>query len=701
MAASRADGAGDGAVRRFDDLYEHGFARVAVCLPRVEIGDPAVNLERTLELARRADEAGAAAAVFPELGLSGYSLDDLFHQSAVLEASKAALLDLAAASSETRSVLIAGLPLVADGAVFNAAAVVHGGRIAGIVPKTYLPNYREYYEKRYFAAAESRRSDVVSLGGADVPFGEDLLFDVGPVPGFRFHVEICEDLWSPLPPSTHGALAGASVLCNLSASNVTIGKADYRRLLCASQSGRSVAAYLYAGAGAGESTTDLAWDSHGLIYENGERLAESERFSQEARIILADLDLERLAQERRRMSTFRDAARRESAAGRFRRVDVSVERPAAAVALEREIPRFPYVPAESGERDERCAEAFDIQVAGLVQRLRATGIEKVVIGVSGGLDSSHALIVCVRALDRLGLPRANILGFTLPGFGTSSRTYENAKRLMAALGVTSSEIDIRPSSERLLESIGHPYSQGQRGAEVYDATFENVQAGERTSHLFRLANLHRGLVIGTGDLSELALGWCTYGVGDQMAHYSVNSSVPKTLIQHLIRWEVERGEFGAEAGRTLQSIIDTEISPELVPAAEGQETDDGEPAQSTEAVIGPFELQDFHLYYLSRYGYRPSRVAWLARQAWGDRRRGAWPDPTRETDRREYSLDEIKQWLEVFLVRFFGTSQFKRSALPNGPKVGSGGSLSPRGDWRAPSDGGPAVWVEELRRNVP
>ena len=323
------------------------------------------------------------------------------------------------------------------------------------------------------------------------------------------------------------------------------------------------------------------------------------------------------------------------------------------------------------------------------------------IGVSGGLDSSHALIVCVRAFSRLGLPPSNILAYTLPGFGTSARTYENAKRLMAALGVTASEIDIRPASERMLQSIDHPYGRGERGPEVYDATFENVQAGERTSHLFRLANHHRGLVIGTGDLSELALGWCTYGVGDQMAHYSVNSSVPKTLIQHLIRWEVGRGEFGAEASETLQSIVDTEISPELVPAVEGQAAGNGEPAQSTEAVIGPFELQDFHLYYLSRYGYRPSRVAYLAHRAWGDRGRGAWLDTMPETDRREYSLAEIKHWLEVFLVRFFGTSQFKRSAMPNGPKVGSGGSLSPRGDWRAPSDGGPAVWVEELRRNVP
>ncbi len=696
--AARLDGS---AVSRFDDLYEHGFARVAACLPRVEIADPTTNLDRTLDLARRADRDGAVAAVFPELNLSGYSLDDLFHQSAVLDGSSAALLALAEASRDLRPALIVGLPLRADGAVFNVAAVVHGGRIAGVVPKVHLPNYREYYEKRYFAAAESRRSDVVSLGDEDVPFGEDLLFEAGPVPGFRFHVEICEDLWAPLPPSTRGALAGATVLFNLSASNATIGKADYRRLLCASQSGRAIAACVYAGAGAGESTTDLAWDSHGLIYENGERLAESERFRQEPQMVVADIDLERLSQERWRVSTFRDAVRRESVAGEFRRVAVTVERSAAAVALRRDIPRFPYVPADSAERDERCAEAFDIQVAGLVQRLRATGFEKVVIGVSGGLDSTHALIVCVRAFARLGLPPSNILACTLPGFGTSTRTYDNANRLMEALGVTASEIDIRPPSEEMLKAIDHPYGRGERGAHVYDATFENVQAGERTAHLFRLANLHRALVIGTGDLSELALGWCTYGVGDQMAHYSVNSSVPKTLIRRLIRWEVERGEFGASASETLQSIVDTEISPELVPPAERGEGGVGEPAQSTEDAIGPFELQDFHLYYLSRYGYRPSRVAWLAHRAWGDRRRGAWLDGMPEAERREYSLAEIKHWLEIFLVRFFGASQFKRSALPNGPKVGSGGSLSPRGDWRAPSDCGPAVWVEELRRNVP
>ncbi len=697
MSASSAEVA----AQRFDDLYEHGFARVAVCLPRVEIADPATNGARALELGRQADEAGAAVALFPELNLSGYSLDDLFHQSAVIEASRAALVELAAASKDLRTTLIVGLPLLIDGAVFNVAAVVNRGRVAGIVPKTYLPNYREYYEQRYFAAAEVRRSVQVRLGTEDVPFGEDLVFDMGPRPSFRFHVEICEDLWSPLPPSTFGALAGASVLFNLSASNVTIGKADYRRLLCASQSGRTLAAYVYAGAGAGESTTDLAWDSHGLIYENGERLAESERFNQEAQMITADVDLERLRQERLRVSTFRDATRLEQSGRSVRPVQVSVERRAGPVLLEREIQRFPYVPAEVDARDERCAEAFEIQVAGLAQRLRATGIEKVVIGVSGGLDSSHALIVCVQALDRLGLPASNVLAYTLPGFGTSARTYENANRLMEALGVSASEIDIRPPSERMLEAIDHPWGRGERGAEVYDATFENVQAGERTSHLFRLANRNQALVVGTGDLSELALGWCTYGVGDQMAHYSVNASVPKTLIQHLIRWVVERGEFGSDASETLQSILDTEISPELVPAAAAGAHADGEPAQSTEEVIGPFELQDFHLYYVSRYGYRPSRVAYLAREAWGDRNRGAWLDTLAGEDRNEYSLDQIKHWLEVFLVRFFGVSQFKRSALPNGPKVGSGGALSPRGDWRAPSDGSPAAWVEELRRNVP
>jgi NAD+ synthase (glutamine-hydrolysing) len=531
------------------------------------------------------------------------------------------------------------------------------------------------------------------LLGARVPFGNDLIFDAGNIEDFSLHVEICEDVFTPIPPSTYAALAGATVLANLSASNITIGKADYRRDLCAVQSGRCIAAYLYSAAGPGESTTDLAWDGHAIIYENNVLLAEADRFSSDEQIISADVDLERLAQERMRMTSFNDAVGEHRERLRsVRHIRFEFEVPAGEVLLKRGIERFPYVPNDPAVRDERCFEAYNIQVHGLMKRLSSTGIQRVVIGVSGGLDSTHALIVAAKTMDRLGLPRENILAYTMPGFATSSGTLANAHKLMRALGTTVSEIDIKPSSLQMLKDIGHPYAKGEP---VYDVAFENVQAGERTSHLFRLANFHQGLVLGTGDLSELALGWATYGVGDHMSHYNVNASVPKTLVQHLIRWVIGAKQFDRDASDTLQAILDTEISPELVPSdAEDQ-------PQSTEARIGPYELQDFNLYYILRFGFRPSKVAFLALSAWGDKTRGNWPDQLSAEAQHEYDLPAIKKWLEVFLYRFFKISQFKRSCLPNGPKVGSGGSLSPRGDWRAPSDSEATVWLEELRSNVP
>ncbi|MFW5947757.1 MAG: NAD(+) synthase, partial [Gemmatimonadota bacterium] len=496
-------------------------------------------------------------------------------------------------------------------------------------------------------------------------------------------------------PSTYAALAGATVIGNLSASNVIIGKAEYRKDLCAAQSGKCIAAYLYAAAGPGESTTDLAWDGHALIYENNELLAEAERFSDEPHMITADLDLERLAQDRMRLTTFNDAVGDHlEGVQAMRRIPFTLDPPAGRIPLNRPLDRFPYVPSEAAQRDARCFEAYNIQVHGLTQRLRATGIDRLVIGVSGGLDSTQALIVAARAMDRLGLPRSNILAYTLPGFATSEATKANAWKLMEAMGVTAGEIDIRPAAERTLRDIGHPSA---RGEEVYDVTFENVQAGARTSHLFRLANLHGGMVVGTSDLSELAMGWTTYGVGDHMSHYNVNASVPKTLIQYLIRWVVDQREFDEATSAILVDILNTEISPELVPG----KTDGGGPTQSTEAVVGPYELQDFHLYFVSRYGFRPSKVAFIAHAAWGDRTVGDWPDVIPEEGRHEYDLATIRKWLEVFLYRFFEKSQFKRSAMPNGPKVGSGGSLSPRSDWRAPSDSAATPWVEELRRAVP
>ena len=680
----------------FNSLYSHGFVRVCVGVPTVRVADPAYNTERTLELARRASECGAAVALFPELGISAYTNDDLFQQDALLEAVEVALESVIAASRTLVPVLLVGAPLRFENRLFNCAVVIYHGQILGIVPKSYLPNYREFYEKRQFASARDAVTREVRLLGQVVSFGADLVFDAENIPGFTLFAEICEDLWTPVPPSTWGALAGATILANLSASNITIGKARYRRELCAVQSSRCAAAYLYSCAGPGESTTDLAWDGYALIYENNEMLAESERFPETAQLIVGDIDLDRLVQERARLTSFTDTVHDHREKIReMRRIAFTFEVPSGEVALERQVERFPYVPSDSHLRDEHCYEAYNIQVHGLMKRLKSTGIEKIIIGVSGGLDSTHALIVAAKTMDRLGLPRQNILGYMMPAFATSDRTLRNALALMASLGISGSTIDIRPSCLQMLRDLGHPFVSGEP---VYDITFENVQAGERTSHLFRLANFHGGLVLGTGDLSELALGWATYGVGDHMSHYNVNASLPKTLIQYLIRWVIGSHQFEEQTNGTLQSILDTEISPELVPH---HSEDRDKPAQSTEDKIGPYALQDFNLYYITRYGFLPSKVAYLARHAWGDRTRGAWSAEIPDEKRAEYDLSTIKKWLEVFLCRFFKTSQFKRSCIPNGPKVGSGGSLSPRGDWRAPSDSEATVWLDELRRHVP
>ena len=683
----------------FDSLLRHGFVRIAAAVPHVRIADPAYNVERTLELARRADEAGAAVLAFPELGLSGYSIEDLFHQQAVLDAVRVAIERLRAESAELAPVLVVGAPLALDGAIYNTAVVLQRGRILGVVPKSYLPEYREYYEKRQFRAARDAVASEIELGGSTVPFGAQLLFACQDVAHLTLHAEICEDVWAPIPPSSFAAMAGATVIANLSASNITVGKADWRRVLCQAHSGRTITGLIYTAAGEGESTTDLAWDGQALICENGDLVTEAERFATEEQLICADIDLDRIVADRASSSAFADAAGdHRPVLQRFRHIAFSLEPPAEArrsLPLRRAVERFPFVPSDPISRRERCEEVYNIQVRGLETRLRATGIDKIVIGVSGGLDSTHALIVAARAMDRIGLPRSNVLGYTMPGFATSQVTLENSHRLMEALEVSAAEIDIRPSATQMLKDLEHPAA---RGESEYDVTYENVQAGERTSHLFRLANYHRGIVLGTGDLSELALGWATYGVGDQMSHYNVNASVPKTLIQFLLRWAIDSEQFGAAAGEVLQSVVGLEISPELIPSHDPQRE---KPGADTESVIGPYELQDFFLYYILRFGYRPSKVAFLARHTWGDRTRGDWPDLIPEERRNEYELSEIKRWLEVFVKRFFGFSQFKRSALPNAPKVGSGGSLSPRGDWRAPSDSTATAWLDELRANVP
>ena len=675
-----------------ESLYDHGFVRAAAAVPHVRVGDPAFNARRTIALARRADERGAAVVVFPELGLSGYSGEDLFHQSALLDASERALSDVVEASSQLRPVLVVGMPVRAEGGLFNAAIVICEGRILGAVPKSYLPEYHEYYEKRQFRAARDLIGGELTVAGQRIPAGAELVFCCRELPALILHVEICEDLWAAIPPSTYGALAGATMLCNLSASNVTIGKSAYRRMLCESHSARTIATYVYTAAGLGESTTDVAWDGQAMICENGDLLTESRRFDDDEQLICADLDLDRILSDRTATSSYGDTiGDLRDRLRSIRRIEFSLRAPPQPVALERRVERFPYVPANPATRNERCQEVFDIQVRGLQTRLQATGIERIVIGVSGGLDSAHALIVAARALDRVGLPRTNVLAYTLPGFATSAGTLRNSHALMRALGVSASELDIRPSAMQMLRDLGHPAADGEA---EYDVTYENVQAGERTSHLFRLANYHGALVLGTGDLSELALGWSTYGVGDQMSHYNVNASVPKTLIRFLLRWAIAADLFGAEAGAVLDAILDTAISPELIPP--GDDDDGDGPHQDSEATVGPYELQDFFLYYVLRFGYRPTKVAYLAHHAWGDRERGEWPDLIPVDRRNQYTTDEVRHWLREFLSRFFKTSQFKRSALPNAPKVGSGGSLSPRSDWRAPSDSEATAWLDQL-----
>lgn len=679
--------------KQFFNIYSHDFARVAVGIPRCRVADPAANATETIALAVEAAQNGAALIAFPELGLSAYTCDDLFHQRALLDASVEALASIVAASESLPLAMIVGLPLRVEHLLFNCAVVVAAGRIHGVVPKSYLPNYGEFYEARQFSPAESASVDEITLLGQTVPFGPELLFQVANLPLLRFHVEICEDVWVPIPPSSFAALAGATVLVNLSASNIVVGKSGYRHQLVSQQSARCLSAYLYSSAGKGESTTDMAWDGQALICENGELLSESERFLDTSHLIYADVDLERLSRERMRATTFGHSVRRHrDEVAKFRTVSFSLALPLdKKMPLQRRIERFPYVPADTKRRDERCNEVYNIQVQALVQRLSATGMSKVVIGISGGLDSTHALLVCAKAMDRLGLPRTNILGYTMPGFATSERTLLQARQLMEVVGCSAGEIDIRPSCLQMLRDIGHPYAADQ---EQYDVTFENVQAGERTSHLFRLANHHRAIVIGTGDLSELALGWCTYGVGDHMSHYSVNASVPKTLIMHLVRWVAESGEIGQSGSDVLLNVLNTEISPELVPGKAGDA-----PAQKTESVIGPYELQDFNLYYTLRYGFAPTKIAFLAHAAWHDREAGSWPEGA-HVQRNQYGLADIKRNLGIFLDRFFRQSQFKRTCIPNAPKVGSGGSLSPRGDWRAPSDSESVVWMNDLK-NIP
>jgi NAD+ synthase (glutamine-hydrolysing) len=675
----------------FESAYRHGFARIAACTIPVAIADPATNAESVLAAARECDADVVAVAVFPELCLTGYAIDDLVLQDVVLDAVVTAVGQLVEASAEIFPVLVVGAPLRHRNRVYNCAVVIHRGELLGVVPKSYLPTYREFYERRWYAPGDDQRGGDIRVGALEAPFGPDLLFEALDVPGLVVHAEVCEDVWIPIPPSSTAALAGATVLLNLSGSPITIARAEDRKDLCQSQSLRCLAAYAYAAAGLGESTNDLSWDGQTMIYEAGMLLAETERFPDGPRRSVADVDLDRLRQDRLRQGTFDD--NRRTYDPQFRTVHFELDPPARDVGLRRSLDRFPFVPDDPARLAQDCYEAFSIQVSGLVQRLRAIGDPKPVIGVSGGLDSTHALLVIARAMDRTGRPRSDILAYTMPGFATSEHTKSNAIALAEAMGASIETIDIRPAASEMLARIGHPFADGEP---VHDVTFENVQAGLRTDYLFRLANHHGGIVVGTSDLSELALGWATYGVGDQMSHYAVNTGVPKTLIQHLIRWVISEGEgVDAAAAAVLQSVLDTEISPELVPAGQ-----DGR-MQSTEDRVGPYALHDFTLFHVMRYGLRPSKIAFLAAHAWRDAEVGPWPPGFPDDDRYAYDLATVAKWLEVFLRRFFAFAQFKRSAIPNGPKVSPAGSLSPRGDWRAPSDGNARAWVAELRAALP
>jgi NAD+ synthase (glutamine-hydrolysing) len=664
-------------------MPRHGFARIAAAVPQLRVADTRFNAARTVDLLHRAADEAVDVVVFPEMGLTGYTCNDLFYQRTLQEGAADALRSVAVASARLFDGLaVVGLPLVVDDQVYNCAAVLHRGDVLGVVPKSYLPTYKEFYDARFFAPASTAYSSTVRLFGREVPFGTDLLFRCANVTDLVVGVEICEDLWGPVPPSSLQAFHGATVLANLSASNETIAKANYRRALVTQQSARCIAGYAYAGAGPGESTTDLVFGGHCLIAENGITLAESERFRRDDHLTFADVDLDRLRVNRNQTTSFNDAVLVPGLKRDYRRIDwTAAERP-ADVRLAREVEAHPFVPAAAGELRERCEEIFHIQVTGLGRRLEQVGVPPAAIGVSGGLDSTLALIVLCKTLDRLGVGRDRVRALTMPGFGTTGRTLANAKALMQALGVGFREIDIRPLCLDEMKALRHaPFGIPLEGLDVdgltaklrtvpaerqCDLTFENVQARARTSLL-----MNTGFVVGTGDLSELALGWCTYNA-DHMSMYNPNISVPKTLVKFLVRWAAEN-EFDGPARKTLLDIVATDISPELLPPWT-------EKAQSTESAIGPYELHDFFLYYFLRFGATPEKILYLASRARFD---------------RDYSADEVKGWLRVFLTRFFA-SQFKRSCLPDGPKVGSV-SLSPRGDWRMPSDAQVALWLEGLR----
>lgn len=670
----------------FHNLYQHGYLRAAAGSIRVSLAEPLANAAAVLDQFRRAADSGAGLVVFPELTLTGASAQDLIWQDAVLARVEEALGWLASSTASFTPVLVVGAPLRHRHRLYNTAVVMQRGRILGVVAKLQANSAADSDEGRWFTAGSSLDQSII-VADQSVPFGTNLVFEASDQTDFVLGVEIGSDAELLVPPSTTLALAGATVIANPSASPARVGQPALRQARAGAASQRLVAGYVQANGGAGESTNELAWDGHCLIHEAGQLLIETQPFSPDPDLVVADLDLAGMVGRRLRRRSFTSpptwsASQPED----VRRVQFMLEPPAGDLGLRRPITRYPYLPASDDQIDQACADAVSIQTVALQQRLLAIGNPKIVIGVSGGLDSTLALLVAVQALDRIGRPRSDILAFTMPGFATSTGTRNNAIALAEALEVNLEVLDITETARLMLTNLGHPFAGGEP---VYDITFENVQAGLRTDYLFRFANQRGGMVLGTGDLSELALGWCTYGVGDQMSHYNVNAGVPKTFIQQILGWMIRTGQFRREVRETLVSITEGPISPELVPGS------DAAPIQSTEAAIGPYQLQDFNLFHTLESGMGPAKLAFLAWHTWRDTD-GYWPSTVAEWQRRSYDLAEIRHWLGVFHHRFFGISQFKRSAAPNGPAVLGVGALSPRGDWRAPSDSSAAAWAAEL-----
>jgi NAD+ synthase (glutamine-hydrolysing) len=641
-----------------------GFLRVGSAIPELRIADVDFNAAAIIKITQKAKNAGVQIIVFPEMAVTGYTIGDLVQQEALLLKAQKGLDGILKATAEGNMVVAVGMPLSLDGMIFNCAVIINSGRVLGVIPKTFLPSYREYYEDRWFAPAGDARSTTIELAGQKVPFGTDILFQLRKPVAVLIGVEVCEDLWVPLSPHEFQAAGGATVLLNLSASNEILGKADWRRTMVSSESGRCIAAYCYASSGIGESSNDVVYSGHGIIAENGTVLKESDCLSKEDQLIISDIDIDRLNHDRRAATGFRELARQSPG---FRIIETEAD-DTAAEKLQRTLDPHPFVPADPEQRAERCREIFAIQVAALAQKLAGAKKERIVLGVSGGLDSTLALLAAVKTMDFLGLPHSNIHAFTLPGFGTTQRTRTNATKLCQALNVTFQRVNITKSCASQLKDLGHA------GRE--DVVFENVQARYRTDFLFNKANELNAIMLGTGDLTEVALGWSTFA-GDHISHYHVNVSVPKTLVRFLVQWVADDELAGSPAQKVLYSVIATPISPELLRPQKGQI------AQKSEDIIGPVELADFYLYPFIRFGLPPGKILYLANEV---RKQGLFDG--------QYTPADLHRWLKSFIQRFFA-NQFKRTCLPEGPKVGSV-SLSPRGDWRMPSDADPALWLEDL-----